>query len=272
MSLSVAAHPESLVKIRDLLPGDTGQRTDLLLNLLKTSYTSSLQSAEVRLSALTQEVASLRAQNTYLESKLRSVEALAEAAGKASDEHKKRNDILISENVRFKSENQELRKENEQLNNFKHILMSAANGMAPPASSNGLFSSTLQPQRLGVPDPHLQASASSNTFTTADLGGSMIAPTSNHTNTNTNPSFYFSPLKRPPQESIGVSNMQQTQQQTGQTQPASTPYNKRSSNGYVHVMPSPLTADALASPAPQQHAQKSSSDILNEINANLSSR
>lgn len=215
---------------------------------------------------------SLRAQNTYLESKLRSLESLASDAGKAADEQKKRNEVLVAESMRCRAENQQLRADNEQLQHFKTILMSAANGMATNAHTTHATSmsgaaATQQPSFLAAPlHPPSHAAPS---LSTADLEvKSQTAQSSNLAQSVNNPSFFFSPMKRP-QESIAITNMNPQP-----NLPHATPFTRRSPNSaYVHVMPSPLSADALSSPAPVM-AQKpqGSGDLLQEINDNLSSR
>lgn len=241
------------------------------------------------MSSLTQEVSSLRAQNTYMESKLRSVEAVAESAGKAADELRKRNDQIQAENVRLKAENQQLKGENDQLVQFKAILMSTATNLQQPTMHSGLLSSTLRPQQFGVPDPMLSPARSSASLSTHDLDGYKPATTTAHgapmtSSSIQNPSFFFSPLKRPPhhqhqqqQESISITNHAST------SHPHATPsfahhtqqQHQRASPGarsYAHVMPSPLAPDALMSPQPGSASQatKSSDNILHQINANLS--
>jgi hypothetical protein len=236
----------------------------------------------VRLAALTQEVASLRAQHTYMESKLRSVEAVAESAGRAADELRKRNDQLQGENVRFKAENQQLKAENEQLMQFKNILLSTANNLQQPSLHSGLLSSTLRPQQFGVPDPMLSPQRSSLSTHDLDYKPSSSSAANGQatqqaaTNSINNPSFFFSPLKRPqPQESISITHHHaptSNQQPSASNAPQSTPSAQRS---YAHITPSPLAPDALMSPPAaaqqqQQQTSKSTDDILQQINANLS--
>lgn len=224
----------------------------------------------------------MRAQNVYLESKLRSVEQLAEAAGRASEEHKRRCEQLLQENVRFKAENQALKAENEQLANFKHILMSAANGMAPAVA--------------GAPRLAAEQQMHSQALSTADLDyRSSVAASA----APSHGSYAFSPLKPRPQESIAISALSQPTPHAASSLPFphQTPYARRAD--YAHVMPSPLSADALSSPAPapasaapstspvglggsmangtmgaglSSAAAAKSHDILQEITANLSTR
>lgn len=264
----------------------------MLLNLLKSSYTSSLHSADLRLSTLTQEVTSLRAQNTYLETKLRSLEILVDSANKANDEGKKRHELLQDENVRLKTENQQLKAENEQLVHFKSILLTAANGMSNP-NAMGLPMSSSPPLNVGgsgvfhsASNASLMPTLSSNDFGSSSMigvgGGSTIAASATNQATaptgSAHPSFYFSPLKRaqPTDANIGIASMSHVPLSSTSAQVHATPYQAPKPSGtYHHVMPSPLTADALASPMPLPKNEKNigkGKDILQEINASLSSR
>ncbi len=306
-SLALLAGHDTQHKIKELLPSDTSARSELLLSLLKSSYSSSLHSADVRMAALTQELVAARAQLAYGESKLRSVEALAEEAGRAAEEQKKRAEMLQQENVRFRAENQALKAENAQLAHFKTLLLSAANGMAPPPQAAALALS------LAAPYPNAQA-LYATTSNAADANSHLQQPPStiaadaewnrqaaaSQQQQQQHTQYFFSPVKSARlHESISLSSVptplpQQQQQQQQQAQSyhpssasQSTPQPApRSKSNYLHVMPSPLSADALASPSPQRHNQPSNGggehrnaaaaaagapDILHEINAHLSS-
>jgi len=203
--------------------------------------------------------------------------------------------------VRLKADNQALKAENQQLINFKSILMSAANGVAgqqqqlpagssPPVASYGGGGSLYagSGQQYSPPAAHLSS---------ADFEFKQQHVATPQQSAAQQSAFFFSPTKSrnsTMHDSISISNMgggggggQQFQTQSqSQSHAQHTPlpsYPKTSS--YVHVMPSPLAADALSTPAPVSHAQAQaqrhngataaasahSSDILSEINAHLSS-
>jgi hypothetical protein len=300
-SLALLAGHDTQHKIRDLLPVDTNQRAEVLLSLLKSSYSSSLHSADVRLASLTQELVAVRAQTAYAESKIRALEALNEEAARAGEEQRKRGDLLAQENVRLKADNQALRAENGQLAHFKTLLLGAAAGMptAPPQLG------TTPALQLGLPTPYPAAAAA--TVAAAASPVSFYSSQQQHQHHPQQPQphsaadsearavpsaasqFFFSPVKSTAARSMHESNpallasavattpsLQHQHQHATPLQPA------RPASNYVHVMPSPLSADALASPSPPSlqrpaptpngAADHQQHDILSEINAHLNGR
>lgn len=275
-SLALLAGHDTQHRIKELLPGDTSARTELLLSLLKSSYSSSLHSADVRMATLTQELVAARAQLAYGESKLRSVEALAEEAGRAAEEQKKRAELLQQENVRLKAENQALKAENAQLAHFKTLLLSAAHGMAPPQQAAASLALSLPAPYSNAQQALHAANAASNAAAaspappaeadwmhrqSANAAAQQSQQAQQQQQQQPQTQFFFSPVKSSRggmNESIALSNVptsfppqHQSSAATGaQSTPAPAP---RPRSDYVYMMPSPLSADALASPSPQRN-------------------